>query len=112
MFKISPLGNTIHAMKLKQWTTGETGRALALARHLGVPPSFVTKMCSEEKKIPVARVAAIEAFTKGAVTRQEMRPDDWRDIWPELANSEANPAEAPAQQEQAAIKPVAQGVVT
>ncbi len=25
----------------------------------------------------------------GAVTRQSSRPDDWRDIWPELAEGEA-----------------------
>lgn len=62
---------------------------MALARELAVPPSFVTKMCSGEKPIPVEHMAAIEAFTDGAVTRQEMHPTGWRRIWPELAeNSE------------------------
>lgn len=27
---------------------------------------------------------AIEQATKGAVTRQDLRPDDWPRIWPEL----------------------------
>ena len=28
--------------------------------------------------------ARIEQATKGAVTRQDLRPDDWKAIWPEL----------------------------
>jgi hypothetical protein len=27
----------------------------------------------------------VEAESKGAALRKELRPDDWRDIWPELA---------------------------
>lgn len=29
--------------------------------------------------------SAIELATAGAVTRRDLRPDDWRLIWPELA---------------------------
>lgn len=29
--------------------------------------------------------AGIERATNGAVTRQLLRPDDWKQIWPELA---------------------------
>lgn len=36
-------------------------------------------------KIASAEIAArIETATAGAVTRQALRPDDWRAIWPEL----------------------------
>lgn len=38
-----------------------------------------------------AYCAAIEAATGGAVRRQDLR-DDWRDIWPELAEGERNAA--------------------
>lgn len=34
---------------------------------------------------------------------QDLRPDDWREIWPELAESEEKPTPAPASQTQAAI---------
>jgi DNA-binding transcriptional regulator YdaS (Cro superfamily) len=27
----------------------------------------------------------LERITVGAITRKDMRPDDWQDIWPELA---------------------------
>jgi DNA-binding transcriptional regulator YdaS (Cro superfamily) len=30
----------------------------------------------------------IERATAGAVTRRDLRPDDWGDIWPELIDDE------------------------
>lgn len=32
-------------------------------------------------------VATVGAFTKNAISRRDLRPDDWQEIWPELANS-------------------------
>jgi len=37
--------------------------------------------------VPVERCVAIERATKGAVTRRDLRPNDWLQIWPELAQS-------------------------
>lgn len=48
-------------------------------------------MATGEKPVPVQRMAAIEAFTGGAVTRQSLRPHDWHQIWPELAATEPQP---------------------
>jgi len=42
-------------------------------------------MLSGDKAIPAVHCKAIEAFTGGAVTCQEMRPNDWQKYWPELA---------------------------
>lgn len=56
-----------------------------MARHLKLPPSFVTKMCNGEKPIPAEHVRAIYAYVGGDVSVQEMRPHDWRKYWPELA---------------------------
>ena len=72
-------------MKLKSWIEQERGRAMSLARFIDVPPSFVSKMVSGEKSIPAEHCKAIEAFSAGAVTCQEMRPTDWHKYWPELA---------------------------
>lgn len=74
---------------LKSWLSSERGRAIGLAKHLDVVPSFVNKMAAGEKPVPVEHGAAIEAFTGGAVTRQHLFPNDWRRIWPELAAYEA-----------------------
>lgn len=45
-------------------------------------------MASGDKPIPIQHMSAIESFTDGAVSRKEMRPDDWSHIWPELAHAE------------------------
>lgn len=76
---------------------------MALAKFIGVPPSFVSKMCSGEKSIPAEHCKAIEQFSAGQVTCQEMRRDDWHKYWPELAQGPATPT-------QAATDSVAQGV--
>lgn len=44
-------------------------------------------MVSGDKAVPLERCVAIEVATHGAVTRQDLRPDDWQKIWPELAQS-------------------------
>lgn len=76
-------------MQFKNWVESERGRAGALAVYLKVPPSFVSKMVSGEKPIPVTHMAGVEVFSDGQVTRKEMRPDDWQTIWPELAHAAA-----------------------
>ena len=88
---------------LQSWLGEKRGRAADLAASLGVPRSFVTKMAAGDRPVPIAHMALIERITEGAVTRRDLRPDDWQDIWPELAESEPNQAPAPTQQAQAAI---------
>lgn len=76
-------------MDLKSWVEAERGRALALARAIDVPPSFVSKMVGGDKRVPIERCVPIERATAGAVTRKDLRPDDWAAIWPELAQAAA-----------------------
>lgn len=47
--------------------------------------------------MPVARCMSIERATSGAVTRQDLRPYDWQDIWPELENATSSPGIAPTE---------------
>lgn len=35
--------------------------------------------------VPIEQCWPIERATGGAVTRKDLRPDDWQEIWPELA---------------------------
>ena len=46
--------------------------------------------------MPIERCVPIERATNGAVTRKDLRPDDWQEIWPELAttNQTTEPAAA------------------
>lgn len=70
-----------------------------LAVSLDVSPAAVGNW--KVRGIPVEHCKAIERFTEGAVTCQEMRPDDWHKYWPELAPAQSHPA-------QPAIETVAQ----
>lgn len=63
-------------------TTVET--AVALARKLGINPALISQWRTGVRPIPVERCAAIEEATGGAVSRRDLRPDDWAAIWPEL----------------------------
>ena len=47
--------------------------------------------------VPLERCVSIERATNGAVTRKDLRPDDWHEIWPELATpTPTEPAAASA----------------
>lgn len=60
------------------------GGGIALAKVIGVSQPTVSDWCTGKKRVPVERCVPIERATLGAVTRKDLRPDDWQDIWPEL----------------------------
>lgn len=73
----------------------ERGAAAALARAIGVHPVMVSQWAAGVKAVPVERCMPIERATGGQVTRQELRPDDYWLIWPDLpapAHAEAKAA--------------------
>jgi DNA-binding transcriptional regulator YdaS (Cro superfamily) len=82
--------NTINPIKR---ACDEVGGRNALARLIGVSPSYVSQLIAGDRPIPVERCPEIERATSGAVTRRDLRPDDWHLIWPELVTAE-HPAPA------------------
>lgn len=72
-------------MKLNEWIKDQRGRSLAIAQAIGVSAPVVSDWVTGKKQIPVERCVMIERATSGAVTRIDMRPNDWQQIWPELA---------------------------
>ena len=46
--------------------------------------SYLRKAASIHQKLRPALCVRIERETFGAVTRKDLRPDDWAEIWPEL----------------------------
>lgn len=68
------------------------GGASLLARMVGATQS-APSMWRARGSIPIERCVAIERATGGTVMRWDLRPNDWRDIWPELAER----ADAPVQ---------------
>lgn len=69
-------------MKLKDYTDKHS--QVALANLIGEAPSFVNQWVHGLRPIPITACVAIERVTDKLVTRQELRPDDWHLIWPEL----------------------------
>jgi DNA-binding transcriptional regulator YdaS (Cro superfamily) len=63
----------------------EVGSYKALADILGVTKGAVHQWMSPDRRVPIEHCTPIEQATKGIVTRQMLRPDDWQSIWPELA---------------------------
>jgi DNA-binding transcriptional regulator YdaS (Cro superfamily) len=57
-----------------------------LAEAIGQSPQTVSNWRS--RGVPLLHCVAIEQATGGAVTRRELRPDDWQRIWPELTAAE------------------------
>lgn len=72
-------------MDLTTYIKRHRGAASALAASIGVPPALISQWASGSRSTGVERCVQIERATSGAVMRWDLRPDDWRDIWPELA---------------------------
>jgi DNA-binding transcriptional regulator YdaS (Cro superfamily) len=72
-------------MHLKAYILSERGKATTLAASLGIPLSYLSQMAGGLRAVTPERASAIELATDKEVTRQELRPDDWQAIWPELA---------------------------
>lgn len=61
------------------------GNATRLAEAVGVSLQALTNW--RTRGVPIEHCVAIERACNGAVTRRDLRPDDWQRIWPELAPS-------------------------
>jgi len=59
------------------------------ARAVGVSPDMVYQWIKGIRPIAIERCVAIERATNGAVTRKDLRPNDWASIWPELVDKVA-----------------------
>lgn len=78
------------------------GGAVQAAKKLCVS-NYQTIQSWATKGVPVAYSATVERLIEGRVTRRELYPLDWQDIWPELASSEQKQSPALAHQAQGAI---------
>lgn len=70
-------------MKLSDYLSVHGGKT-TLARAIGAQPQLVWQWATGVRPVPIARCMSIERVTHGAVTRRDLRPGDWADIWPEL----------------------------
>lgn len=70
-----------------------------IAAAVGMHEQYLYQCLSGRRPVPIERCVAIERATAGAVMRWDLRPHDWRDIWPELAAR----ADAPGAQATVAV---------
>jgi len=64
------------------------GGVTKLAAALAVQPPTVSQWISGVRSVPPRQCYAIERASGSAVTRRDLRPDDWHLIWPELVTAE------------------------
>ena len=70
------------------------GSQKALGMALGVTKAAVWQWMTCGRRVPVEHCPRIETLTKGAVTRRDLRPDDWQEIWPELVTQPSETGDA------------------
>lgn len=75
-------------MKLRTYLNSlPRGGVSDFAGRIGVSPVYLSQIAAEQDgRVPSpALCVVIEREAQGAVTRKDLRPSDWRAIWPELA---------------------------
>jgi DNA-binding transcriptional regulator YdaS (Cro superfamily) len=84
-------------MELAYYLSQERGRQAALAKAIGAHAPDVSRWADGKRSIPFDYGAPIELATSGLVTRQEMFPNDWERLWPELATPQSTTTAAQAE---------------
>ncbi len=74
--------------KLKSFLAGlRRDERETFATRCGTTAAFLRNVVYGQRKPGEKLCVAIERESDGAVTRRDLRQDDWRDIWPELAEA-------------------------
>lgn len=60
----------------------------AFARSVGMSQAMLYQITKGLRPVPEKLCVRIERATNGAISRRDLRPDDWADIWPELKEAE------------------------
>jgi DNA-binding transcriptional regulator YdaS (Cro superfamily) len=71
-------------MDLKNYLANSDTTKAAFARSIGVSAALLHQWIEQIRPVAPQHCPQIEKQTAGAVTRAELRPDDWHLIWPEL----------------------------
>ncbi len=66
---------------------GGVGAQRKLAKTIGAPAPNISKWAHGRRAVPIARCIPIEKATEGRVTRKDLRPHDWHELWPEIADA-------------------------
>lgn len=81
-------------MELKKYLLKKRGNTSLLAKSIGAHAPDVCRWAKDKsdkdfRPVPLEKCFAIEKATNGDVSRKDLRPDDWQEIWPELCEEKA-----------------------
>ena len=75
-------------MELRQYLNGMTASEQAnFAKRCDTSVGYLRKALSINQLLGPALCVSIERESTRQVTRQELRPNDWQSLWPELAQA-------------------------
>lgn len=78
-------------MKLSEFIKQEgRGSLVKLAKDIKAPYPDVSRWVSGKRPVPVGRCMAIENATNKQVSRKDLRPDDYWEIWADLPKEETS----------------------
>lgn len=86
-----------------------TARRRELANQVGVGEQYLYQILRGIGVASPALARKLNAF-EPLLRLQDLRPNDWNDLWPELADPKPNHHQAPAHQALVAINSEVQGV--
>jgi DNA-binding transcriptional regulator YdaS (Cro superfamily) len=83
-------------MKLSDWLKLKHGNTARLAKGIIAHSPDVIRWAKEKddkdyRPCPPAKCLSIERYTGGAVSRKDLRPDDYWTIWPDIDPPNATP---------------------
>lgn len=70
-------------MKLAKYLKATRGEAARIASELSVSRAYVSQLAAGTAVASPKRCIEIEALTCGRVSRRDLRPKDWHQIWPQ-----------------------------
>lgn len=76
-------------MKIDSYLSNKKITQANFAETLNVSAGMVTQWLKGYRPISPEKCVEIEKATNGMVTRKDLRPKDWKKIWPELAEKKA-----------------------
>ena len=85
------LSKTHNSVSLREYLDGlPRGGVKAFAEASGIGAVYLSQLAAKlDGRVPSPELCVqIERASGGAVSRRDLRPDDWGDIWPELIDDE------------------------
>ena len=73
----------------RYWRSLPPDKKAEIATKVSTTVGYINKAVSIGQIFGPIACVLIECATDGAVGRKDLRPDDWRDIWPELEDKKA-----------------------